>query len=52
MRFGINQAREIELAKQRFQQNGVKINGAIFNAVELCASGYYSYDYYEHRAAK
>lgn len=52
VRFGLNQAREIALAKQRFQQNGVEIKGAIFNAVERRAAGYYSYGYYEYKAAK
>jgi tyrosine-protein kinase Etk/Wzc len=52
VRFGLNQAREIALAKQRFEQNGVEIKGAIFNAVEKRSSGYYSYGYYEYKAAK
>ncbi len=51
-RFGLNQIREIALAKQRFQQNGVEIKGAIFNAVERRAAGYYSYGYYEYKTAK
>lgn len=52
VRFGLNQAREIALAKQRFEQNGVEIKGAIFNAVERRAAGYYSYGYYEYKNAK
>lgn len=48
VRFGLNQAREIALAKQRFEQNGVEIKGAIFNAVEKRSAGYYSYGYYEY----
>jgi len=51
VRFGLNQAREIALAKQRFEQNGVEIKGAIFNAVERRSTGYYSYGYYEYRSA-
>lgn len=51
VRFGLNQAREIALAKQRFEQNGVDIKGAIFNAVERRSAGYYSYGYYEYRGA-
>lgn len=47
-RFGLNQAREIALAKQRFEQNGVALKGAIFNAVEKRAAGYSSYGYYEY----
>jgi tyrosine-protein kinase Etk/Wzc len=52
VRFGLHQAREIALAKQRFEQNGVEIKGAIFNAVERRAAGYYSYGYYEYKTAK
>ncbi|MBD8696061.1 polysaccharide biosynthesis tyrosine autokinase [Stenotrophomonas sp. CFBP 13718] len=49
-RFGVNQAKEILLTLQRFEQNGVQIKGAIFNAVERRATGYYSYGYYEYKA--
>jgi tyrosine-protein kinase Etk/Wzc len=52
VRFGMNQAREVALAKQRFEQNGVQIKGAIFNAVEKRSAGYYSYGYYEYKTAK
>ena len=51
-RFGVNQAKEILLTLQRFEQNGVQIKGAIFNAVEKRATGYYSYGYYEYAADK
>lgn len=51
VRFGLNQAREIALAKHRFEQNGVDIKGAVFNAVERRNAGYYSYGYYEYKAA-
>lgn len=51
-RFGLNQPREIALAKQRFEQNGVELKGAIFNAVERRSAGYYSYGYYEYKSAK
>jgi len=47
-RFGVNQAKEIVLTVQRFEQNGVQVKGAIFNAVEKRATGYYSYGYYEY----
>ncbi|AWH51204.1 tyrosine-protein kinase [Stenotrophomonas sp. SAU14A_NAIMI4_5] len=49
-RFGVNQSKEIELTLQRFEQNGVQIKGAIFNAVEKRATGYYSYGYYEYKS--
>ncbi|MEI7035742.1 polysaccharide biosynthesis tyrosine autokinase [Fulvimonas yonginensis] len=52
VRFGVNQAREIALAKQRFEQNGVPVKGAIFNAVEKRSAGYYAYAYYEYAGAK
>ncbi len=52
VRFGLNQAREIALAKKRFEQNGVEIKGAIFNAVQRRSAGYYSYGYYDYKAAK
>lgn len=48
VRFGINQVREIALAKQRLEQNGVPIKGAIFNLVEKRAAGYYAYAYYAY----
>jgi len=46
VRFGLNQAREVALARQRFEQNNVPLKGAIFNAVEKRSRGYYSYAYY------
>jgi len=48
IRFGLNQIREVVLAKQRFEQNGVQIKGAVFNAVERTSNGYYSYGYHEY----
>jgi len=51
-RFGMNQAREVELAKKRFEQNNVRLKGAIFNAVERRATGYYSYGYYQYSSVK
>jgi tyrosine-protein kinase Etk/Wzc len=52
VRFGINQIREIALTKQRLEQNGVMIKGAIFNLVEKRAAGYYAYAYYAYPSAK
>ena len=51
-RFGINQAKEILLTMKRFEQNGVQVKGAIFNAVEKRATGYYSYGYYEYSSGE
>ena len=49
-RFGLNKTRELALAKQRFEQNGVELKGAIFNAVERRTSGYSTYAYYKYKA--
>lgn len=50
VRFEMNPAKEVELTKRRFQQNGIEIKGAVFNAVEkkaktMAGYGYYSYEY-------
>ena len=50
-RFGQNHAREIELTRNRFEQNGIDVKGVVFNGVVKKASnaygyyGYYNYDY-------
>ncbi|NAX46757.1 polysaccharide biosynthesis tyrosine autokinase [Photobacterium halotolerans] len=51
-RFGQNAVKEIEVTKQRFEQNGIEVKGFILNAVIKTASsrydknyGYYSYKY-------
>lgn len=48
-RFGLNPAKEVALAKQRFEQNGVEIKGVVFNGVVRKTStysyGYYNYEY-------
>lgn len=51
-RFGLNQQRELTLAEKRFEQNNVRLKGAIFNAVERWAVGYYSYGYYEYKSTQ
>lgn len=48
-RFGMNQPRELALAKQRFEQNRVELKGAIFNAVQRRSVGYYAYGYYDYK---
>lgn len=50
-RFGVNQPKEIALAKRRFEQSGIKVRGAIMNAMERRATGYYSYGYYNYQSA-
>jgi tyrosine-protein kinase Etk/Wzc len=52
VRFGMNHAREIELAMRRFEQNGVQVKGAIFNAVERRSTGYSSYGYHEYASGE
>ncbi|MHC8315208.1 polysaccharide biosynthesis tyrosine autokinase [Pseudomonas sp. LB3P31] len=49
-RFGVNAAKEIQITKRRFEQNGIIVKGAIFNAVERKASayGYGNYSYYQY----
>ncbi|MEZ0469173.1 polysaccharide biosynthesis tyrosine autokinase [Luteimonas salinilitoris] len=48
VRWGRNQQREIALAKQRLEQNGVEVKGAIFNGVQNRGSGRHSYSHYAY----
>lgn len=48
-RFEQTALKEVEITKQRFEQNGIEVKGFILNAVERKASGYYgSYGYYQY----
>ncbi|MCW8328225.1 polysaccharide biosynthesis tyrosine autokinase [Photobacterium sp. SDRW27] len=49
-RFGQNALKEIEVTKQRFEQNGIEAKGFILNAVVRKASSYYAgnYGYYNY----
>ncbi|MBY5947408.1 polysaccharide biosynthesis tyrosine autokinase [Photobacterium rosenbergii] len=49
-RFGQNSIKEIEISKQRFEQNGINVKGFILNAVVRKASSYYggNYGYYNY----
>ncbi len=52
-RFGQNHAREIELTRNRFEQNGIDVKGVVFNGVLRKASnayGYYGYYNYEYKS--
>jgi len=52
-RFGQNHAREIELTRNRFEQNGIDVKGVVFNGVIKKASnayGYYGYYNYEYKS--
>ncbi|ANB77113.1 tyrosine protein kinase [Paraburkholderia phytofirmans OLGA172] len=52
VRFGVNQLKEVELARQRLEHNSVKVNGTIFNAVEHRVAGYMSYGHYAYLSDK
>ncbi|WP_425597773.1 polysaccharide biosynthesis tyrosine autokinase [Vibrio diabolicus] len=47
-RFGENTVKEIDVARNRFQQSGIKVKGVIFNAIEKKASSSYGYGYYNY----
>ncbi|GAB3376516.1 polysaccharide biosynthesis tyrosine autokinase [Spongiibacter taiwanensis] len=59
-RFGLNPVKELEVTKQRFEQNGIAVKGVVLNAVERRASGYgygygyggYGYYQYEYKSDK
>ncbi len=54
-RFGQNHVREIELTRNRFEQNGIDVKGVVFNGVVKKASnayGYYGYYNYEYTSDK
>ncbi len=54
-RFGQNHIREIELTRNRFEQNGIDVKGVVFNGVVKKASnayGYYGYYNYEYASDK
>ena len=52
-RFGQNTAKEIEVAKQRFEMAGIEVKGFILNAVEKKAGNSYGYGYgYYHYSYK
>ena len=52
-RFGRNAIKEIDYARQRFEQNGIDVKGVVFNGVVKKASnayGYYGYYNYEYKS--
>lgn len=54
-RYGQNHLREIELTRNRFEQNGIDVKGLVFNGVVKKASnayGYYGYYNYEYKSDK
>tara|TARA_B100001063_G_scaffold247007_1_gene289307 strand:- start:12853 stop:15087 length:2235 start_codon:yes stop_codon:yes gene_type:complete len=54
-RFGQNHLREIDLTRNRFEQNGIDVKGLVFNGVikkAINAYGYYGYYNYEYKPDK
>ena len=54
-RFGQTHIKEIELTRNRFEQNGIDVKGVVFNDVVKKASnayGYYGYYNYEYKSDK
>ncbi|CAV17246.1 polysaccharide biosynthesis tyrosine autokinase [Vibrio atlanticus] len=47
-RFGQNTIKEIDVARNRFEQSGIEVKGVIFNAIEKKASSSYGYGYYNY----
>ncbi|AUI88711.1 tyrosine-protein kinase [Vibrio azureus] len=47
-RFEKTTARELEAAKNRFEQSGIEVKGIIFNAIEKKAASAHSYGYYNY----
>ncbi|WGY48429.1 polysaccharide biosynthesis tyrosine autokinase [Vibrio sp. ABG19] len=47
-RFGMNTIKEIDVARNRFEQSGIEVKGVILNATEKTASSYYGYGYYNY----
>lgn len=48
-RFSQSTVKEINVARNRFEQSGLEVKGIIFNAVEKKASSHYGYGYYNYR---
>lgn len=54
-RFGQNHVKELEVTRNRFEQNGIDVKGVVFNGVVKKASnayGYYGYYNYEYKSDK
>ena len=47
-RYAQNTVKEIEVARNRFEQSGIEVKGVIFNAIEKKASSSYGYGYYNY----
>ncbi|GEK09928.1 polysaccharide biosynthesis tyrosine autokinase [Pseudoalteromonas peptidolytica] len=54
-RFGQNHIKELEITRNRFEQNGIDVKGVVFNGVvrkSMNAYGYYGYYNYEYKSDK
>ncbi|WP_125717064.1 polysaccharide biosynthesis tyrosine autokinase [Pseudoalteromonas rubra] len=54
-RFGQNHVKELEITRNRFEQNGIDVKGVVFNGVvrkSVNAYGYYGYYNYEYKSDK
>ncbi|RXF01995.1 polysaccharide biosynthesis tyrosine autokinase [Pseudoalteromonas sp. PS5] len=54
-RFGQNHLKELEITRNRFEQNGIDVKGVVFNGVvrkSTNAYGYYGYYNYEYKSDK
>ncbi|USE68099.1 tyrosine-protein kinase [Pseudoalteromonas maricaloris] len=54
-RFGQNHVKELEITRNRFEQNGIDVKGVVFNGVvrkSMNAYGYYGYYNYEYKSDK
>ncbi|MBE0369265.1 polysaccharide biosynthesis tyrosine autokinase [Pseudoalteromonas aurantia] len=54
-RFGQNHIKELELTRNRFEQNGIDVKGVVFNGIVKKSSnayGYYGYYNYEYKSEK
>ena len=47
-RFSQSTVKEIDVARNRFEQSGLEVKGIIFNAIEKKASSHYGYGYYNY----
>ncbi|UIJ40631.1 polysaccharide biosynthesis tyrosine autokinase [Vibrio kanaloae] len=47
-RYAQNTVKEIDVARNRFEQSGIEVKGVIFNAIEKTASSSYGYGYYNY----
>ncbi|MEY0453073.1 polysaccharide biosynthesis tyrosine autokinase [Proteus terrae] len=49
-RFGMNTVKEIDVARNRFEQSGIEVKGVILNATEKKALSYYGYYNYSYKS--